>query len=53
MEIGTLLAGMSLAMSPYRIEIIHKLKSLRDFFLILFFMVIGMQLDMGAMSGYW
>ncbi len=43
-EIGCLLAWMSFAVSPYRIEIANKLKSLRDFFLILFFLHIGMQL---------
>lgn len=36
---------MSFAMSPYRIEIASKLKSLRDFFLVLFFLHIGMQLS--------
>jgi Kef-type K+ transport system membrane component KefB/Trk K+ transport system NAD-binding subunit len=44
-EIGCLLAWMSFAMSPYRIEIANKLKSLRDFFLVLFFLHIGMQLS--------
>jgi len=52
MEIGTLLAWMSFAMSPYRIEMAQRLSSLRDFFLVLFFVVVWMQLVFGDMAGY-
>lgn len=41
MEIGALIAGVSLSMSPYRHEIISKLKPLRDFFIFLFFISLG------------
>ena len=36
-EIGALLAGIGLSMSPYRLEIAYKVKPLRDFFIIIFF----------------
>lgn len=51
-EIGSLIAGMSFALSPYRREIANKLISLRDFFLVLFFIGIGMQLQFGAITEY-
>ncbi len=47
-EIGCLLAGMSFAASPFRIEVTNRLKSLRDFFLVLFFLSIGMQLSFAS-----
>ncbi|HNV01361.1 MAG TPA: cation:proton antiporter [archaeon] len=47
MEIGALLAGFILAASPYRFEISSKLRILRDFFLVLFFIHLGSQLMFG------
>lgn len=44
-EIGALLAGMSLAISPYKYEIGAKMKPLRDFFILMFFIVLGSQLS--------
>lgn len=44
MEIGALLAGVTLSMSPYRHEIISKMKPLRDFFIFLFFISLGSQM---------
>jgi Kef-type K+ transport system membrane component KefB/Trk K+ transport system NAD-binding subunit len=43
-EAGALLAGITLSMSPYHLEISSKLKPLRDFFLILFFIILGSQM---------
>jgi Kef-type K+ transport system membrane component KefB len=43
-EIGALLAGVTLSMSPYRHEIILKMRPLRDFFIILFFIFLGLQI---------
>lgn len=43
-EIGALLAGITLSMSPYRYEIASRMKPLRDFFLLLFFILLGSQL---------
>jgi len=44
LEIGALIAGMSLASSRYRLELEGKIKPLRDFFIILFFVFFGSQL---------
>ena len=44
LEIGALLAGMALASSKYSLEIKSKVKGLRDFFVVLFFVFFGSQL---------
>lgn len=44
-EIGALLAGVTLSLSPYRHEISARMKPLRDFFIVLFFIIIGSQMD--------
>jgi Kef-type K+ transport system membrane component KefB/Trk K+ transport system NAD-binding subunit len=44
MEIGALLAGMSLSVSPYHTEIASKIRPLRDFFVVIFFVLLGLQL---------
>ena len=43
-EIGALIAGMVIASSKYSLEIKSKLKGIRDFFVILFFVFFGAQL---------
>ncbi len=43
-EIGALVAGVTLAMTPYAHEIASKLKPLRDFFITLFFILLGYQM---------
>ncbi len=43
-EAGALLAGITLSMTPYHYEISSKMKPLRDFFLILFFILLGSQM---------
>lgn len=43
-EIGALFAGVALATSPYNLEISSRLKPLRDFFIVLFFIMIGSQI---------
>src|SRR3989338_10283244 len=43
-EMGALFAGISLASSPFSLEIGNKLKPLRDFFIILFFISLGSQM---------
>jgi len=40
-EIGALLAGIVLSISPYSMEISAKIRPLRDFFLIIFFIILG------------
>ena len=44
-EIGALLAGISLAKIPYHYEIENRIKPLRDFFLVLFFVLLGSQMS--------
>ncbi|MFA6130642.1 MAG: cation:proton antiporter [Patescibacteria group bacterium] len=52
-EMGALLAGISLAGSEYHHEIISKVKPLRDFFLILFFIILGASLSGETIGGNW
>lgn len=42
-EIGALAAGVSLAALPYSVEISARLKPLRDFFILVFFILLGGQ----------
>lgn len=44
LEIGALIAGITLSLSPYNNEVSSKMKPLRDFFIVLFFIVLGSQL---------
>lgn len=49
-EIGALFAGVSLASLPYAQEIEARLKPLRDFFVVLFFIVLGSSLNVNSLS---
>lgn len=44
MEIGALIAGIVLSISPYSTEISSKVRPLRDFFLIIFFIILGLNI---------
>jgi Kef-type K+ transport system membrane component KefB len=48
LEIWALIAGLSLSSLPYRFEIASKTKPLRDFFIVLFFVSLGSQLDLSS-----
>ncbi|MFH1291109.1 MAG: cation:proton antiporter [archaeon] len=50
MEIGALIAGIALSVSPYNYEISSKMKPLRDFFIILFFILLGSQMVFGSIG---
>ncbi len=52
LEIGALLAGFTLASSNYRYEITSKLKPLRDFFIMMFFILLGSQMTFSNFSQY-
>lgn len=52
LEIGALIAGISLASSEYKFEIISKLKPVRDFFLVLFFIFLGSQMVFSDVNTY-
>ncbi len=49
-ELGGLLAGISLASTPFREAIVARLSTLRDFLLLFFFIALGSQLDLGQLS---
>ncbi len=51
-EIGCLLAWMSFANSPFRMFITAKLKALRDFFLVLFFIAMGLELHWAWLANH-
>ena len=51
-ETGALLAGVTLALSPYRYEISSKMKPIRDFFIVLFFIMIGSQINITYILPY-
>ena len=51
-EAGALLAGITLSLSPYHYEIGSKMKPLRDFFIILFFILLGSQMVFTNISQY-
>jgi len=50
MEIGALIAGITLSTSPFHYEISSKMRPLRDFFIILFFILLGSQMVFGNIS---
>lgn len=49
-EIGALVAGVTLSLFPYHYEISSKMRPLRDFFLILFFVLLGSRLMVGNVA---
>ncbi len=46
-EIGAIIAGISLGASVYQPEISSRIRPLRDFFIVLFFVVLGSELQLG------
>ena len=52
LEIGALVAGVTLSTSPFHYEISSKMKPLRDFFIMLFFILLGSQLAIADMSRF-
>lgn len=52
-EIGGFLAGLALANSQAHWEIAARVKSIRDFFIIIFFIVFGSQLAFGNVWVHW
>lgn len=51
-EMGALIAGVTLSFSPYNYEISSKMKPLRDFFLIIFFILLGSQMPISNMQQF-
>lgn len=48
LEIGAIVAGIALSSSPYQLEIGSRMRPLRDFFLVLFFIVLGSEMGLAA-----
>lgn len=48
-EVGALFAGVALASLPYATEMAAKLKPLRDFFIVIFFVTLGETFTFGAL----
>lgn len=47
-EVGSLIAGVVLSLSPYSTEISARIRPLRDFFLIIFFIIIGLNINLAS-----
>lgn len=45
--IGAFLAGIAIASSPYRVQISGRVKPLKDFFIIIFFILLGISMSSG------
>lgn len=50
LEVGALFAGVALGSVPYSQEITARLKPLRDFFVVLFFITLGESLDISSLG---
>lgn len=51
-EVGAFLAGMTLSMSPYRHEISSRMRPIRDFFIVIFFILLGYQMGFSSIGLY-
>jgi len=49
-EMGALIAGVSLSTFPYNIDVVAKAVSIRDFFVTLFFVALGMQIQIPSLN---
>jgi Kef-type K+ transport system membrane component KefB len=47
---GALIAGVTLSAFPYSLDVVAKIRGLRDFFVTLFFVALGMQLQIGSVQ---
>jgi Kef-type K+ transport system membrane component KefB len=50
LEIGAIIAGITLGSSPYQSEITSRIKPLRDFFIVLFFIILGSEMGLTDLS---
>lgn len=53
LEIGAFLAGISLAQLPYNDELRRRVHPLMNFFIAVFFVSLGIQMEFGAAAEYW
>ncbi len=52
-EIGAFLAGISLAQLPYNHDLRRRVHPLMNFFIAVFFVSLGIQMEFGAVGGIW
>lgn len=52
-EMGALIAGVSLSTFPYALDVTAKVTTLRDFFITLFFVALGMTIPVPGLSVIW
>ena len=52
-EIGAFLAGVSLAQLPFNTELRRRVHPLMNFFVMVFFVSLGVQMDLAAAAAYW
>ncbi|MFA7286598.1 MAG: cation:proton antiporter [Patescibacteria group bacterium] len=52
-ELGALLAGVLLSASPYQRELAASVNTLRDFFLVMFFVVLGTHVSLSTFEANW
>ncbi|AGB38448.1 cation:proton antiporter [Natronococcus occultus] len=52
-EVGAFIAGLSLAQLPYSTELKERMRPVTDFFLVVFFTSIGLQLEADYLLAYW
>lgn len=50
LEIGAIVSGIALSSSPYQLELGSRIRPLRDFFLILFFIVLGSEMGLSSIQ---
>ncbi len=53
LAIGAFIAGLSLSMLPYNFQIYEEIRGIRDFFVTIFFVTIGIQLTFVFMGVLW
>lgn len=53
LEVGALIAGVALATLPYAQEMASRLRPLRDFFVVIFFIALGTQLSFDNFGAVW
>lgn len=50
LEMGAIVAGLTLGSSPYQPQIVSRIKPLRDFFLVMFFLMLGGTLSFASIK---
>jgi len=53
LEVGALFAGVALASMNYAQDISSRLRPLRDFFVVVFFIALGATLELGSLGSVW